>query len=73
MYARGQINGSIDMLAEPINGGISSANIGGGPTGDPPAPMGIALMVSGFERDHIDALRARSYELAVARGHMRRN
>jgi hypothetical protein len=37
-----------------------------------PKPVAIALMVSVDEQRHIDAMRVRSYELAVARGHMRR-
>jgi hypothetical protein len=41
--------------------------------GPPPPPMAMAIRLSDAECDHIDMLRARSYELSVARGHMRRN
>lgn len=34
--------------------------------------MQIAVMVSSAERDHIDTLRERSYDLAVQRLHIRR-
>lgn len=41
-----------------------------GPDGPFEPPM--AMMVSRADRDHIDMLRARSYGLAVERGHIRR-
>ncbi len=37
------------------------------------APKPMAVMVSIADRDHIDALRHRSAELAVARGHVVRS
>lgn len=44
-----------------------------GPNGVPyHPPMAIALMVSPAEREHIDLIRARSYQLALQRGHIRR-
>ncbi|MGW0052059.1 hypothetical protein [Nocardia nova] len=36
-------------------------------------PMAIAMQVSRAEQDHQAAMRARSAQLAVERGHMRRN
>ncbi len=36
-----------------------------------PPLLGIAMTVSQAEQDHIDAIRRRSYELAIARGHIR--
>ncbi len=45
---------------------------GGGFVPPPPEPMPMAIRLSDGECAHIDMLRQRSYELAVARGHIRR-
>lgn len=41
--------------------------------GDPRGPkIAIAIQVSAAEREFMEAMRLRSYELAVARGHINR-
>ena len=56
------------------SGGIVPGPVGpfAGEPGGPPLERPIAVQISQAEQDHHAALRRRSYELAVARGHINR-